>query len=131
MIRYKVVNQYNQSCIAPLGYVLKYTPGEITTAREDTLGVMVFKRKKDAVLFIAFCIFLGGKILRVEPIGRGKTPELVGKGISKRMSTQALDFFYESSLSPGFVFPHETFPPPGAICYPAVKVLSECKTINL
>lgn len=74
-IRYKVVNQYRKSVfVDTLSRILRYDKGNIVKAHPDSLGIFVFKRKKDAEKFCQSpSIGHNRLILRVETIGKGRS----------------------------------------------------------
>ncbi len=111
---FKIV-KYNKSMFEHRkGYNLRYIQGGITTAREDTLGVFCFKTKKQAKNFLKTVTAYEKRILRVLPIGRGKTPKYIcGYG--------GLLYFYSKKSCVSDM----SSPPKGTICYPAVEVLRE------
>ena len=128
MIRWKVVTQTRKSCyVDNAQYSLLYPKGIIVTALENTLGIMTFKRKKDADDFTkSFKRWLNishnstfiertYEIIRVWGIGRGKVP----KRVSTWTTALGLAEFYMYSDNPiaGCA------PPSGTICYKQVKVL--------
>ena len=100
------------SAFASGKYNRNYSKGATVRAREGTLGVAVFKTKKQAEAFQGK-IGTHYKIISVLPIGRKKTVEYICNAQSER----SLDFFYNEKLGANLV------PPPGTIFYPAVEVL--------
>jgi len=93
-------------------YNRNYSKGTIVRAREGTLGVAVFKTRKQTEEFQG-TIGTHYKIIHVLPIGRGKTV----KYICTAQSEISLDFFYKEKLEAHLV------PPSGTIFYPVVEVL--------
>jgi len=117
-IRYKVIKisyftDKRISCFAEGKYSRNYTKGRTVKASPSTLGIMVFDTEENAKRFICNPNY-GLRIIRVNPIGRGKRP----KYISKYFESDRLSYFYTSKD-----FRLEASPPLGTICYPAVKVL--------
>ena len=122
MIKYKVVQPFTRTSIGippEDKYAKKYKKGTKVEAKSYTLGIFVFKRRKDAEFFER-CN--PGIIIRVKPIGRGKTPKY-------RINTCHTKYFDLRRLRRAKVkalyietLPLETLPP-GTICYPAVEVL--------
>lgn len=55
MIGYKLTTKAFYSLYAQGKYKLRYLPGTTTTAGPATLGVMIFPRLSDALLFISKC----------------------------------------------------------------------------
>jgi hypothetical protein len=100
-------------------FSLLYEKDQNVYAPEGTLGIMVFKTKKDAERWILSWRETGvrWKIKRVIPIGRGSTPV----EISAWALTEDLEDFYNSEyrLDKASLEP----PLPGCICYPAVFVI--------
>ena len=123
-IKYKVV-QYNRcSIFSPPRYILKYKKNTTVRAMKHTLGIMVFKHLKDAENFAKECCENTHLILRVETIGRGKTPKKICPGSRHPKNRFDYDNFY-SQLRKGLFISHNIVTPPeGTICYPAVKVLT-------
>jgi hypothetical protein len=124
MKRYKVVyydaiNGAFTSIFSPPKYSLIYELGEITTAKKNTLGIMVFKRHSDAFRF-SFNLY-NSTILTVKPIGRGKTPAFIVPGTREKIGDKEYDEFYKDITS------HYKYiaPPEGTICYPTVEVLND------
>lgn len=123
VVRYKVTRKiiakaYGRSCVANRHYCLKYHKGKITYTIKGTLGIMVFERKIDAENFINKGVSVeyryNLKIIRVNPIGRGKRPKL----ICGCPSEGSLSNYYTHSV--GAITKKA---PMGTMCYPAVKVL--------
>ena len=112
---YKVVTQSRNSIVASRrkGYNLKYKIDTIVAARPETHGIFCFKREKDAV---NFCMSRIGMILKVLPIGKGKTPTSICN-LSLSFGIP-LSQYYSSGTKY-----HIWNTPTGTICYPAVKVL--------
>jgi len=93
-------------------YGLEYPGGTIVRAREETLGVAVFKTKRQAEEFIEERKSL--KIIHVRPIGRGKTVKLI------------CDVIFEEDIRLFYNNRKKTYlrtVPSGTIFYPAVEVL--------
>jgi len=125
MIRWKIIGQEDRqsASIKTEEFTLRYPVGAVVTAAPDTLGIMVYTRKRDAVKFmqkLKGSMFLWCrrklKIVRVQGIGRGTKP----LRISQCLDRTSLRIFYwkaaASWSSPGA-------PPQGTICYKQVKVL--------
>jgi len=125
-IRWKVVkNNTNKSALidSRSPFCLTYTPGENVFAKEDTLGVMVFKTKANAEIWMG-CISMQKykqvKLIKVIPIGKGKTPEK----ISSKIKTHSLRSFYNDLDKYGMGNTWSTNEPlSDSICYPGVHVL--------
>lgn len=123
MIKYKVVNNTNDSAVMSGGkYSLHYKVGTIVTAREETLGVMVFDTHHNALKFLGqrgqpnppF------KIIKVKPIGRGVRI----KTVSLWSSEAGLLNYYKHHNSPSIAYLSAPAPP-GTICYKSVEVISQ------
>ena len=114
-VKFKVVSNERHSVYAEDNYNLKYPKGSIVRAREETFGIAVFRTRKHAEVFMAVrSRYL--LVLRVCPIGRGKTVKFVCSNLSE----VGLDMFYHVSRS----FNVGELPPPrGTIFYSAVEVL--------
>ena len=116
-VKFKVVRgNRRHSIFAEGSYDLEYPKGAIVRAREETLGVSVFKTRKQANSFQDRYFNL--QIIRVRPIGRGRTV----KYICDYPSEAALDKFY-SYKGRRDAFYRLAISPPGTIFYPAVEVL--------
>lgn len=114
MIRWKVTGANRISCLIDPNsdYCCHYGKDKTIKANPKTLGVFTFDRKCDAEDFRApKC--LSWKILRVEPIGRGKKP----KRIAAFLGSVDLKHFMEGHWTGTNQIPK------GTICYPAVRVL--------
>ena len=119
-IKFKVVHidyrGIRTSAYAEGSYSLCYLQGTIVRARRNTVGVAVFRTRRDAERFTShFSVFRRLKIIRVRPIGRGKTVNI----ISYFTSPYSLASFYKR-VSHSV---ETRKPPPGTIFYPAVEVL--------
>lgn len=136
-IRYKVVTPNYRSCscvdngrIYALGDAVRtYLPNTIVTAQENTLGLFVFERLKDAERYIEGdnlnCLFHNCKIMRIETIGRGKRVSKVLRiwnGISKLKNYSAKDILGMDLYSNGFLLEPS---PKGTLTYKSIKVLNE------
>ena len=106
------------SIFARDSYDLEYPVGSIVRAREETLGVSVFKTKKQAEKFRGKYFEPHFKMIRVRPIGCGKVVKL----ICTNQNEIDLNVFYRRNLYRSIVEATQT-PPPGTIFYPAVEVL--------
>lgn len=117
--KYKVVKKKsNKSCIVNGNskFCLTYEKDTYVKALEKTLGIMVFKTRQDAELWMEGWRNVEDcwKIKRVIPIGRGKTPS----EISKYISSQYLRHFYKD-----YWMDERISPVSGTICYPGVYVV--------
>ena len=118
-VKFKVVHVdykgIKTSAYAQGSYSLCYSQGTIVRARRNTVGVAVFQTRRDAERFVScFSGFRKLKIIRVRPVGRGKTVNI----ISHFTNPDTLASFYIR------VHSVETRkPPPGTIFYPAVEVI--------
>uniref|UniRef100_A0A6M3JIJ6 Uncharacterized protein n=1 Tax=viral metagenome TaxID=1070528 RepID=A0A6M3JIJ6_9ZZZZ len=114
--RWKVImTDSRESAFAEGKFSLKYIKGNITKAKKETLGIMVFDTKRNAEAFLHCSIYCRGqKIIRVLPIGNGKRP----KYIAENCSALGIQRFYNPlKVIFGGV------PPNGTICYSAVRVM--------
>jgi len=125
-IKFKVVNieckGRRYSSFTRGSYKLEYPENTIVRAREETLGVAVFKTRKQAEIFVAkphsyLSFKLPFKIIHVRPIGRGKNVKFVRDFPSE----VGLGEFY--SLKRPAQSCRLVRPPSGTIFYPAVEVL--------
>ena len=100
----------------PSVYINTYERDTVVRAKEGSLGIFTFKTKKAAREFIErYGSLKHITILRVKPIGKGKTPTEIVLGGS--VLNSILDFYSGK-------FCKKVPPPQGTICYPAVKVLN-------
>jgi len=117
-VKFKVVNVGSggtrYSVYASAKYRRMYSRGTIVITEKETLGIFVFQTRKQAEIFISNSYLTRLRIIRVSPIGRGKTVD----AICYSVSSNALDAFYEKLYSFDKIEP-----PPGTILYPAVEVL--------
>ena len=115
--KYKVVKKRNnKSCVMNGNslFCLTYEKDTNVYAIEGTLGVMVFKTRTDAELWVeGWDNEDYWKIKRVLPIGRGKVP----KKICSFSSSAVLKDFYNN-----YNYANDE-PVPGTICYPGVYVV--------
>jgi len=116
-VKFKVVRvDYHgrrHSIFARGGYSLEYPKG-IVRAIPGTLGVAVFGTRRQAENFLISS--LDQKIIRVRPVGRGRSVEFV----CDFPSEEYLDFFYRHKHT---IRKHLTRTPLGTIFYSAVEVL--------
>lgn len=119
-------------------YFKIYKKGTTVKAPKNSFGIFCFKRKKDAEKFkehmaINSTLLYGTQyiILKVEPIGKGKTPkEIIYRGLMSDFYNNTKIFVVREEIAPYHSgvytenFIKTTLIPPGTICYPAVKVLS-------
>ncbi len=106
------------SAFAAGKYNLEYPEGEVVRAIEGTLGVAVFRTRKQAKNFRGIRNYL--RVIHVCPIGRGRTAEF----ISDNVMESGLDYFYDKRFGrPFYDRPFHREIPPGTIFYPAVEVL--------
>jgi hypothetical protein len=71
-VRYKLVKHpSNRSCFVPEGskYSLEYQPSTTVTAPKDTLGIMVFETRQNAMYFQQYLPVQKTKIIEVRVIG--------------------------------------------------------------
>ena len=127
-IRYKVVKRKTRMSAVINGnsiYAIQYLKGSKVFARPETLGIMTFKSRydavnwKDGIEYHEYNNHWDGddvhlKVIAVETIGRGKVP----KSISSSVRSDRLKSFYKN--------PHyriNTNPVDRTVCYPGVRVL--------
>ena len=135
-IAYKVLRYDRTSCITTGVLSLRYKKGATVRARESTMGIFCFERKKDADRFKQSAIVAGtivaGTVVKVRPIGRGLRPAYISSGWP--WSSQILRWYRElkklgvnirSRVSMLKKERNVVFctTPNGTICYPAVEVL--------
>ena len=121
--KYKVVKENNRSCVVNGNskYSLVYEKDTNVYAPEGTLGVMVFKSRQEAHLWlnawnrVALITNELWSIKKVIPIGRGKVPKLM----TRRPISEVMDRFYSNTSREDEV---RSFIPKGTICYPGVFV---------
>lgn len=111
--KYKVTRLDDSSCgNLPSKYILYYNKNTKVYARASTLGIMTFKRRKDAEAFRQGDNLERNVIKRVIPLGRGSVPQAV--------ALADIDAFYEDI---DLVFSTNRIrSPKGTICYPGVFV---------
>ena len=95
-VKFKVVcigyQGTRRSAYAEGMYDLYYPKDEIVRAKEDTLGIAVFRTRKYAERFCSVrSTAIRLKIIRVRPVGRGKTVNT----ISRFTNPSSLRCFYE------------------------------------
>ncbi len=114
-IRYKVIFEKSRKSIYAQGsYTLVYDKDTIVKAIKGSLGVMVFKRRRQAKRFMDQRLMRASMmIIRVRTFSRGVVP--------KRISAQVSDYSIKNFYSE--VWSTETAPPVGTICYDRVGVL--------
>ena len=117
-VKFKVVSlflsgQKRSSAFASGKYSLDYAKGTIVRAIKGTLGVAVFKTRKQAERFLIIYSILPHQLIRVRPIGRGKSVEY----ISNQIEESELDIFYSEKAITVMKSP------PGTVFYPAVEVI--------
>ena len=117
-VKFKVVRISGRgrrySVFAEGDYELQYPKGSIVRAREESLGVSVFRTRKQAELFQDRYLLL--EIIRVRPIGRGKTVKYI---CTEPTEFQLGRFYSLCGSSSVRVSPV----PSGTIFYPEVEVL--------
>lgn len=123
-VRYKVIKRRTRKSALINGnsrFSLTYEKGRDVFAREDTLGVFVFTNRKSAEDWLwNFDIDHEEEeliLVRVIPIGRGKTPNSIASGVR----TENLEYFYKDEEE-GYWTLFNT-PPDQTLCYPGVHVL--------
>ena len=124
--KYKVVKAGNNtSFVVGDGnmFALEYIEGEITEGVKGSIGVMVFNKLSQAEHFIQkqrHHIYRStAKILRVIPIGRGKTVNKVSLYVDEKGLSDYYRYYYK--LNPNHTSAWEA--PDGTMCYPAVFVV--------
>jgi hypothetical protein len=134
-IRYKVVTAHRRSVSLWPGskYCLRYKKGQVVEAVPGSFGIMVFTSKHYAQMFK---INKSHKILKVQPVGRQKTPKMISpiSTLNARELTTIFNRFYycvknhKSRITLiGRPYHKKQIPaiepPPGMECYPKVRVL--------
>ena len=114
-VKFKVVNLDDKSCTTSGNFSLTYSKGSQVTADPLSLGIFTFHTRQAAERF-SEANGCKTKVKRVLPIGRGRTPD----HISVFTDTISLKDWYHDVV-PEYYYRQQ--PPPGTICYPAVKVL--------
>jgi len=122
-VKFKVVRKIGErrkSAFTRGNYSLDYPENSIVKARKGTLGIAVFRTRKQAREFLekSHGFYLFFKTIRVCPIGRGKTV----KYICDYPSEPFLDKFYSCRRRRDSFF-RLAISPPGTMFYPAVEVL--------
>ena len=125
MIKYKVVQSNRRSIIVgnddfmSSPYKKYYEAGYTTKAEPGTLGIFVFHHRNQAKKWIEH----GNRsyqILRVRPVGKGKTPKFIGLWHTPKNLNNFYDIKKQNILDPNMT---NAQIPTGTICYPAVEVL--------
>ena len=118
-VKFKVVKVdlegNRRSVLAKGKYCIMYPKNTIVRAIEGTLGVAVFKTRKQAEAFMEEFFFSATdkRIIRVCPVGHGNNVA----ELSLSITSDSLNCFYERKIV------DTTKPPSGTIFYPAVEVL--------
>ncbi len=119
----RIVKRKRLSIFTRGSYTLDYPENSVVRAIEGTLGVAVFKTRKQSEEFLKKTLgpYQSFKTIRVRPIGRGRTV----KYVCDYPSEAALNKFYSySSYRKRLAgFRRLSTPPPGTIFYPEVEVL--------
>jgi hypothetical protein len=122
-VKYKVIKKHNRVSAIVDGnskYAIEYTPNQDVYALENTDGIFVFTVKRAAERWIynerTRYLYPDLTIIRVIPIGRGKTLCYV----SSDMSSRGLDSYYMH----GFLHAFPANPPSNTMVYPGVHVLN-------
>ena len=125
-IRYKVVDKNRRSCVVPTGskYCLYYPKGAIVKAIPGSLGIMVFRTRRQAQS-LAYC---NRGILKVRVIGRKlKIVRFSGYNSDPLSNTLMFKKFYKFiQFRKNWWHTHKVRTmhiPEGTECYPAVEVL--------
>ena len=115
-IKYKVVYKGSRLSIAARGeYRVVYNKGTTVKSPPNTLGIMVFKMRRQAEIFRTLHLIPSYyMILRVKTFRRGVVPKKIGLLITET----ALDLFYKNSKDMSSMKP-----PRGTICYDEVEVI--------
>jgi len=124
-IKFKVVKRRtNSSCMVHKNssFGRSYEKGTNVYADPNTLGIMVFKTRMEAEVWMQGWNKCGWDFIikRVIPIGRGKIPER----ISGNIASKDLKYFYENieNIADDNCF-ETNIPIDGTICYPGVHVI--------
>lgn len=116
--KYKVTSKNEKSVIVNprSSYSLDYIRGQVTEAKEGTLGIMVFDTKRDALDWVSSFLFKKRTFIikRVIPLSRGKRENIY---ICSSIKTERLNEFYKYGSNRVWV------PPPGTACYKKVLVV--------
>jgi len=100
-------------------YCRYYKPKTTVYADNSTYGIFVFKTRKEAIDWKSNVMKYSeiSKVIRVLPIGRGKTPIV----ISRSLSSDGIDEHYKENTQTKTFY--DIYPPKGTITYPAVYVV--------
>jgi len=130
LIRYKVIKESTRSSVIVDSeqYKLRYFKDTVVEASPNTLGIMVFRRRHQALDF-AYNIQrrngISTLVLRVEVFGRGKTPFYISRWVNAGID---LSVFYNRSYVDK-KYTHEgriyavVHPIEGTLCYDTVRVI--------
>lgn len=130
LIRYKVINE-NTRCSVIVNsekYQLRYFKDTIVEAPYNTLGIMVFRRRHQALNFaynVKYHNIISTTVIRVEAFGRGRTPLYISRWIN---DDNDLSVFYERSyVDKKYMHKRRTYrvvhPIEGTLCYDHVRVI--------
>jgi hypothetical protein len=132
-IRYKVVIKDTRcsAIVKTEGYQLRYFKDTIVEAPINTLGIMVFRRRHQAEEFVLLLQSMNRVsliVIRVESLGRGRTPKYISRWINHFKN--ALSHFYEVRYvnkkykgTALFHHPNVRAPVKGTLCYDHVRVI--------
>lgn len=116
-VRYRVVDSNRRSLFVSGKYRFIYRKGEVVSAVLGSVGIFCFKTLRGAQVFLSKFVPSYGKILRVKPLSKGRTP----KTICQFTRELSIDAFYENSE---YSIPvKETQGLQDLICYQKIEVL--------
>ena len=116
-MRYRVVDSNRESLFMSGKYSFIYRKGEVISAVPGSVGIFCFKTRKEAQNFLLEFVPHHGKILRVKPLSRGRTPKTICQ-FTKEVSVDA--FYGNSEYS---IPVKETSGLQDLICYQKIEVL--------
>ena len=130
LIRYKVINK-NTRCsviVSSEQYKLIYFKDMIVEAAPGTLGIMVFRRRYQALNF-AYNMKSYNRIptlvVKVEAFGRGKTPFYISRYVNTGSNLSS--FYKHSYIDKKYAHDGKTYavvhPMEGTLCYDTVRVI--------
>ena len=133
--KWKVTNLDRTSIQMTDKYQKYYKENTVVKANKGSLGIMVFKTKRQAERWADDRFGNSSMVLKVLPIGKGKVPKLISTPnhiniFYKHLSRLLTQEMPESYSGGNIKYNDEDISialwpvPPGTICYPAVKVLT-------
>ena len=130
LIRYKVINEDTRCSVIVDSeqYKLSYFKDTVVEAPLGTLGIMVFRRRRQALNFAYNIQRRNGiptLVVKVEAFGRGKTPFYISRWVNTGSNLSA--FYKCSYIDKKYAHKGRTYavvhPIKGTLCYDTVRVI--------